>query len=195
MFINNLINKFGYSEMYEWSELFKYNIVPFGRFVTFADNEIGKIKLANENDFIIGVTTINSAYTSDDPEEWQGKYLSNEYGDILIKKSSENENTANIYGINVTPLINESYDKQLAYKKRSDRNEWVRVNLIGKCIVEDNGGCKSCQWCTSNDVYLDIRSVIPSIDFSQNSQNSQNSQCKYYVIDRISDNTIMIFFK
>ena len=80
MFINNLINKFGYSEMYEWSELFKYNIVPFGRFVTFADNEIGKIKLANENDFIIGVTTINSAYTSDDPEEWQGKYLSNEYG-------------------------------------------------------------------------------------------------------------------
>ena len=47
MFINNLINKFGYSEMYEWSELFKYNIVPFGRFVTFADNEIGKTKLAN----------------------------------------------------------------------------------------------------------------------------------------------------
>ena len=189
MFINNLINKFGYSEMYEWSELFKYNIVPFGRFATFADNEIGKIKLANENDFIIGVTTINSAYTSDDPEEWQGKYLTNEYGDILIKKSSENENAANnIYGINVTPLINESYDKQLAYKKRSDRTEWVRVNLIGKCIVEDNGECKPCQWCTVGKNGI----AIPYIDFSQNSQNSQS---KYYVIDRISDNTIMIFFK
>ena len=192
MFINNLINKFGYSEMYEWSELFKYNIVPFGRFVTFVDNEIGKIKLANENDFIIGVTTINSAYTSDDPEEWQGKYLSNEYGDILIKKSSESENaTNNIYGINVTPLINESYDKQLAYKKRSDRTEWVRVNLIGKCIVEDNGECKPCQWCTAGKNGI----AIPYIDFSQNSQNSQNSQSKYYVIGRISDNTIMIFFK
>ena len=101
----------------------------------------------------------------------------------MIKKSSESENaTNNIYGINVTPLINESYDKQLTYKNRSDRNEWVRVNLIGKCIVEDNGGCKSCQWCTVGKNGI----AIPCNDFSQN---------KYYVIDRISDNTIMIFFK
>ena len=192
MYIDKLMNKFGYSEMYEWSELFEFNIVPYGRFVSFDNNEPGKIKLANNDDNIIGVTTINSAYTSDDPEEWQGKYLSNEYGDILIKKSSENENAANnIYGINVTPLINESYDKQLAYKKRSDRTEWVRVNLIGKCIVEDNGECKPCQWCTVGKNGI----AIPYIDFSQNSKNSQNSQSKYYVIGRISDNTIMIFFK
>ena len=80
------MNKFGYSEMYEWSELFEFNIVPYGRFVSFDNNEPGKIKLANNNDNIIGVTTINSVITSDDPNEWQGKYLCNEYGDCFLQK-------------------------------------------------------------------------------------------------------------
>ena len=45
MYIDKLMNKFGYSEMYEWSELFKFNIVPYGRFVTFDNNEHGKISV------------------------------------------------------------------------------------------------------------------------------------------------------
>ena len=46
MYIDNLINKFGYSEMYEWSELFKYDIVPYGRFVEFTQSYVdaGKIQ-------------------------------------------------------------------------------------------------------------------------------------------------------
>ena len=78
------MNKFGYSEMYEWSELFEHNIVPYGRFVTFDKKEPGKIQIANHNEQAIGVTTINTLITSDDPEEWQGKYLCNEFGDCFL---------------------------------------------------------------------------------------------------------------
>ena len=51
--IDKLMNKFGYSEMYEWSELFEFNIVPYGRFVTFDSNEPGKIKLAQKKKEIV----------------------------------------------------------------------------------------------------------------------------------------------
>lgn len=198
MFIDNLINKFGYSEMYEWSELFKFDIVPYGRFVTFDNNEPGKIRLAHISDYIIGVTTINTVCTSDDPEEWQGKYLCNEYGDYLLQSKDvaialnayddieEIPYIATIKNTEVVPVINENFDSELTYKKRSNRNEWIRVNLLGKCIVVDNGECKPGQWCTVSEngiaVPTDTSRGMPYVN-------------KWYVIDRLTENTIMIFFK
>lgn len=195
MYIDKLMNKFGYSEMYEWSELFKFDIVPYGRFVTFDSNEPGKIKIANNYDNIIGVTTINSVITSDDPEEWQGKYLCNEFGDIYLQEK-EQASAVNAYDdINempyvatfkdtvIVPVINKEYDKTLEYKKRSNRQEWIRVNLLGKCIVVDNGECQPGKYCT---VAKDDGTAIPCNTIEPK---------KYYVIDRLTDNTIMIFFK
>ena len=194
MYIDKLMNKFGYSEMYEWSELFKFDIVPYGRFVTFDNNEPGKIKLANNNDYIIGVTTINTTITSDDPEEWQGKYLCNEFGDILLQSRDraiavngyddieELPYIATIKDTEVVPVINDSFDDQLTYVKRSDRNDWIRVNLLGKCIVVDNGECDPGTYCT-----VDTNGCAkPVIESSIN---------KWYVISRLTENTILIFFK
>ena len=194
MFIHNLQNKFGYSEMYEWSELFKYNIIPFGRFVTFSKNEIGKINLATDNDFIIGVTTINSACISDDPDEWQGKYICNQYGDILLEEKdiahAENEYDnkeefkyiKTVYNKQIGPVINEDYKENLSYVKRSNRNEWVRVNILGKCIVVDDGTLNAGDWCTVGKDGIATQANMNSIN-------------KYYVIDRLTEETIMIFFK
>ena len=193
MFID-LQNKFGYSEMYEWSELFNYNIVPFGRFVTFSKKESGKIILANDNDFIIGVITINSACVSDDPNEWQGKYLCNQYGDILLEEKNighaENAYDDNeefkyiktVYNKQVGPVINEHYNNKLSYVKRSNRNEWVRVNLLGKCIVVDDGTLNAGDWCTVGKDGIATHVHMHSIN-------------RYYVIDRLTEETIMIFFK
>jgi len=194
MFIHNLQNKFGYSEMYEWSELFKYNIIPFGRFVTFSKNEIGKINLATDNDFIIGVTTINFACVSDDPDEWQGKYICNQYGDILLEEKdiahAENEYDnkeefkyiKTVYNKQIGPVINEDYKENLSYVKRSNRNEWVRVNILGKCIVVDDGTLNAGDWCTVGKDGIATQANMNSIN-------------KYYVIDRLTEETIMIFFK
>ena len=195
MYIDKLMNKFGYSEMYEWSELFEFNIVPYGRFVSFDNNEPGKIKLANNDDNIIGVTTINSVITSDDPNEWQGKYLCNEYGDCFLQKKdkvaavnayddiNEMPYIATYKDSEVVPVVNDTFDKSRIYKKRSERPEWVRVNLLGKCIVVDDGNCKPGGYCT---VSKEGGIAVPC-DYIE--------QKKYYVIDRLTDNTIMIFFK
>ena len=160
MYIDKLMNKFGYSEMYEWSELFEFNIVPYGRFVSFDNNEPGKIKLANNYDNIIGVTTINSVVTSDDPDEWQGKYLCNEFGDCFLQEKdkavavnayddiNEMPYIATYKDKEVVPVVNDAFDKSRIYKKRSERPEWVRVNLLGKCIVVDDGNCKPGGYCT-----------------------------------------------
>lgn len=195
MYIDKLMNKFGYSEMYEWSELFEFNIVPYGRFVSFDNNEPGKIKLANNYDNIIGVTTINSVITSDDPNEWQGKYLCNEYGDCFLQKKdkavavnayddiNEMPYVATYKDSEVVPVVNDTFDKSRIYKKRSERPEWVRVNLLGKCIVVDDGNCKPGGYCT---VSKEGGIAVPCDDIEPK---------KYYVIDRLTDNTIMIFFK
>ena len=195
MYIDKLMNKFGYSEMYEWSELFEFNIVPYGRFVSFDNNEPGKIKLANNDDNIIGVTTINSVITSDDPNEWQGKYLCNEYGDCFLQKKdkaaavnayddiNEMPYIATYKDSEVVPVVNDTFDKSRIYKKRSERPEWVRVNLLGKCIVVDDGNCKPGGYCT---VSKEGGIAVPCDDIEPK---------KYYVIDRLTDNTIMIFFK
>ena len=198
MFIDKLMNKFGYSEMYEWSELFKFDIVPYGRFVTFDNNEPGKIRLGHTSDYIIGVTTINTVCTSDNPEEWQGKYLCNEYGDCLLQEKDiatahecyddvkELQYIATIKDTKIVPIINDEYDSTKEYIPRSERQEWIRVNLIGKCIVVDNGECQPGKFCTVGENGIakptDISRGMPYVN-------------KWYVIDRLTDNTIMIFFK
>lgn len=194
MFINSLINKFGYSEMYEWSELFKFDMVPYGRFVAFDEKEPGKIKLANKGEYPIGVTTINTVITSDDPEEWQGKYLCNEFGDVFLQEKdkavavnayddvNEMPYIATYRDKEMVPVINEYFDKSKNYKKRSDRHEWVRVNLLGKCIVVDNGECQPGGYCTvgKDGIAVPCNFIEPK---------------KYYIIDRLTEKTIMIFFK
>lgn len=196
------MNKFGYSEMYEWSELFKFDIVPYGRFVAFDEKEPGKIKLANKCDYPIGVTTINTVVTSDDPEEWQGKYLCNEYGDCFLQEKdkavavnayddiNEMPYIATYKDTEVVPVINEQFDKSRIYKKRSDRPEWVRVNLLGKCIVVDDGTCKPGHFCTVGKDGIAIPFAIPALLPTDSYERN-----KYYIIDRLTNNTIMIFFK
>lgn len=198
MYINKLMNKFGYSEMYEWSELFEFNIVPYGRFVTFDNNEPGKIKLANHGDYPIGVTTINTIVTSDDPDEWQGKYLCNEFGDVFLQEKdkavamnayddvNEMPYIATYRDKEMVPVINEYFDKSKNYKKRSDRPEWVRVNLLGKCIIVDNGKCQPGQLCTIGENGI----AIPT-----ETSNNWPYVNKFYVMDRLTENTIMIFYK
>lgn len=198
MFIDKLMNEFGYSEMYEWSELFKYDIVPYGRFVTFDDNDPGKIRLGHISDYIIGVTTINTVCTSDNPKEWQGKYLCNEYGDCFLQEKNKAVATrtwdeelefpyiATVKETEVVPVINDEYDSSKEYKKRTDRPEWIRVNLLGKCIVEDNGECQPGKFCTVGE---------NGIAYPTDTSYGMPYVNKWYVLGRLTEKTIMIFFK
>ena len=199
----NLINNFGYAEMYEWSNLPDENTSTFGKFVQFSDEEdkTHTIELATNSDDIIGITTVNCCCVSDDPDSWFLKYSFNEYGDVFLTEeniavgSKEYDNLREISYIRTrkekiyNPVISESFDPTKQYVKRTNRAEWTRVHLLGKCIVEDNGECKAGEYCklyTGEDSNK-IGTAVPA---------TKKDKCrKWKILNRVSDNTILIFYK
>lgn len=197
---DKLVNKFGYSEMYEWT-VFPGQENKFGRFVQFNKIESDKINLTYDNETpIVGVTSINYVEASDNPEFWSKKYMSNEYGDIYMTKErlavgnkvyDQVEEFSYIHTFpyeQYIPVQNTEFKKELEYIKRSDRTEWVNVIIAGKAIVKDNGKCKPGDYCKPNfsEINEDAGIAIPA------DKNDKNS---FYVLKRISETTIMIFVR
>ena len=195
------IQQFGFSEMYEWYNL-PNNELRFAKFVTFSKEDPTKIELYGKSadDKILGITTINSIIDSDDPDEWKFKYMITDVGDILLQKEKlavgtkqydENLELAYIRTYPWEHLIkiqNKGFDATKDYVKRSNREEWIRVNLLGKCIVRDNGKCVPGGYCTPYVGKLKDQYgfAVPAKDTDTN---------KYYVMGRISDNAILIVNK
>lgn len=194
------IQGFGYAEMYEWKEIPEHKN-RLGRFVTFDKEEKSKITYAHNNDYLIGVTTVCAQDTSDDPDEWKYSYLCNEYGDLYLQKeklavgAKQYDQYLEMNYIRTYPwehfikIPNKYLDKEKKYVKRSNRPEWVRVTLVGKAIVKDNGKCKPGDFCTvySGKIKDLYGTAVPATEKTKNS--------KYYVIDRLSENTILVLLK
>lgn len=195
-----LINRFGYSEMYEWT-IYPGDDNKFGRFVQFNEIEHEKINLVrNSKTPVIGVSSINYVTVSDNPEYWKNKYLFNEYGDIFMTKErlavgqkqyDQVEEFSYIHTFpyeQYIPVENNLFDKNKNYIKRSCRNEWTSVTIYGKAIVKDNGQCVPGGYCKPmfSDINEEAGIAIPA---------NKNDNDSFYVIDRISNTTIMIFVK
>lgn len=191
----------GYTEMYEWQNKPEHDN-RFGKFVTFSKEDPEKIVLYgnSKNDYILGVSTITSACNSDDPEEWQGKWIINGVGDVIVSKERlavgtkrYDENTE-ISFIQTYPWEhyikqrNEDFDEEANYIPRSNRIEWVRVNLLGKVIVYDNGKCEAGKLCKPYTGKQKAKHgiAIPANDDDKNT---------FYVLERLTENTILIINK
>ena len=87
-------------------------------------------------------------------------------------------------------IENKYLDKEKTYVKRSKRIEWIRVNILGKTIVKDNGKCNPGEFCTvySGKLKEKFGTAVP-----YNEKKSKNK--KFYVLDRLSENTILILNK
>lgn len=195
----NLIQNFGFSEMYEWSDTSK---IALGVFVTFDSSMPNKIIPYgyDNNKEILGITTVNSAIESDNPERWKYAYMCNEVGDIYLKKEKlavGQKVYDQILELNYIqtkpwehfiPIENQYYDKNKEYIPRTKRVEWVRVNLLGKVIVRDNGECKAGQYCQpyTGKLIKNFGTAVPATD---------DNVKKYYVLERLSNNTILILNK
>jgi hypothetical protein len=194
-----LINKFGYSEMYEWSSIPEQEY-RLGRFVQFDPEYPGKIKLCSDFNNIVGVTTVNTVVVSDDPSEWKHKNFSNEYGDLYLQKERlavggmEYDQEKEISFIRTRkwehfiPVQNPNYKPDVEYTKRSNRVEWMRVNLIGKCVVEDDGTCVPGQYCTLYKGKIKAKQGTVKLA-------TEKSEIKFYVLNRISPKTVTILYK
>ena len=198
---DNNIQEFGYTEMYEWSKVIN-NEEKLGKFVTFDKEVPGKITFAHDNDYILGISTVCAVDTSDDPDEWKYSYLCNEYGDLYLKKERLAVGTklydqySEMNYIKTYPwehyikIENKYLDKDKKYIKRSNRPEWIRVNLIGKVIVKDNGECKPGEFCT---IYSGKLKELWGTAVPYDPKKTKNKS--FYVLDRLSDNTILILNK
>lgn len=193
------LQPFGYSELYEWENIPEEKIA---RFVTFSKDTPNKIILfgENENDICVGVSTINSVIDSDITNVWHGKYKKNEYGDYYLEKERLAVGTK-VYDENLElsfirtypwehfiQIESDEYDSTKEYISRGNRNEWVRVNLIGKCIVKDNGTCTPGEYCAPYVGKLKdlMGTAVPAVESNVH---------KFYVLERISENTILILNK
>jgi hypothetical protein len=106
-------------------------------FVTFAEDG-EQIRLANEtDDYILGIVSSHpSALSNNRAHEWQGKYITNAFGDRILDEDGN-------------PIINPKYDETIKYIPRADRAEWAQVGLMGQLVMCDDGTCQVGKYCSS----------------------------------------------
>lgn len=195
-----LLQKFGFCEMYEWANVPEERL---GLFVTFDREKPNKIVPFGEtkDGKVLGVTSINSVIDSDNPGVWKYAYLCNEYGDPYLKKEKlavgqkvydqvlEFNYIQTRPWEHYIPIENKFFNKELKYIPRTSRVEWSRVTLMGKAIVKDNGNCVPGQYCSpyTGKLKKNFGMAVPTSE--------STAEEKYYVLDRISKNTILILVK
>lgn len=191
--MNNVIQPFGYAELYELSNSSQHK---YGRFVKFDQNNSSKIIFANDNENLVGVTSTNFSVLSNSYNEWPKKYIYDKFGEVFLEKKTIAKGKLDYDDINEFPYIrtykeedyfpvkNDYYNESIEYISRLDRNEWIPVVLIGKCIVEDDGTCipgKKCNLYNGNNE--DLYGTVTISDTG------------WYVLERVDKNTVMILYK
>lgn len=193
----DIIQPMGYTEMYEWVRPPQAQD-KFGRFVQFSQRYPQKIEYCHDDGAVIaGVSTICSVIESDDPKQWKYAYMCTETGDLLMKEETlavgvkcYDQHNEMSY-ISTRPwkhyikVPSPSYKHDMPYTKRTSRNEWVRVALLGKTVVIDNGTCTPGKYCQPY-VGDDMQKAGTAVPWDG------NSEARFYVLERISENAVMI---
>ena len=134
-----------YAEYFEWADGNPFNEDRRGYFVTL-DGE--KIRKANaDDDFVLGVISVNPSIAGDtQSEEWQGRYLTDVFGEKLIEeKAIVNEKGETV--VVKEWVVNPEYNPDMEYVSREDRQEWDAVGMLGKLVVVDDGSCVVNGYC------------------------------------------------
>ena len=190
---DRIIQNFGYTEMYEWV---KVPQTKLGIFVQFSNHYPDKIE-PYHGGVLTGVSTVCSAIESDDPVNWPKAYITDSVGDVYMKEeklavgikqydqSNEFSYMATRPWSHYVKIENPVYDKNIKYTKRTNRKEWVRINILGKVIVHDNGLCEPGKYCAPyiGDDFQLWGYAVPA---------ESNSSHKFYVLSRVSKDSVMI---
>lgn len=191
--------KVGYTEMYEWIDIPEQ---LYGLFVQFSKKEPNKIEPFHDEDgVLLGVSTVAATDISDDPDVWDNAYMFNEYGDFYLKKErlavgiKQYDQHQEFSFISTQPwehfinVPNPDYDEKRKYTKRSLRNEWAKVNLIGKVIVKcPDVECKAGTFCTP---YIGKKKKLAGSAVPY----KEGDKYKFYILERLSDETVLIVNK
>lgn len=124
-----------YAEYFEWLDGNVENQDRVGLFVTLDGD---KIKLANKDDYILGVISANPSIVGNSAElDWHDKYKTDVYGRLIYDELHN-------------PIVNENYNDTLEYVPRGARKEYDKVGLLGQLVVQDDGTCEVNGYCTAS---------------------------------------------
>lgn len=161
-----------YAEYFEWEDGNPDGEDRVGYFVTHSGE---KIKIAKEDDFIIGIVSATPAIIGNNPEEWNNRFLKDIYGrtkyeKVLIPdKYVDNITETKEIGLDGkpvvikeriliekehyedVPILNPDFDESQEYIERDKRKEWSCVGFMGKLVVKDDGTCVSGGFCKCNN--------------------------------------------
>lgn len=152
-----------YAEYFEWLDGNVDNQDRIGLFVTLDGD---KIKLANKDDYILGVISANPSIVGNSAElDWHDKYKTDVYGRLIYDESHN-------------LILNENYNDTLEYIPRGARKEYSKVGLLGQLVVQDDGACEVNGYCTAS-----VNGVATKSDSG------------YRVIKRIDETHIKIILK
>ena len=121
-----------FAEFFEWKDGNKNGEDRRGLFVTLDGD---KLVLASSHDeYIIGaIAAVPTIAGNACPEEWQGQYLTDVFGEPLIKDGAF--------------ITNPKYDPSQEYIPREERKEWGLVGMLGQLIICDDGSCQINGYC------------------------------------------------
>ena len=134
-----------YAEYFEWADGNPFNEDRRGYFVTLDGEKIRKATA--DDDYILGIVSVNPSIAGDtQSEEWQGRYLTDVFGEKLIEeKAIVNEKGETV--IVKEWVVNPEYNPDMEYVSREDRQEWDAVGMLGKLVVVDDGSCVVNGYC------------------------------------------------
>lgn len=124
-----------YAEYFEWLDGNVDNQDRIGLFVTLDGD---KIKLANKDDYILGVISANPSIVGNSAElDWHDKYKTDVYGRLIYDESHN-------------PIVSKNYNDTLEYVPRGARKEYSKVGLLGQLVVQDDGTCEVNGYCMAS---------------------------------------------
>ncbi len=171
-----------YAEYMEWFDGNKESADRRGLFVTLDGD---KICIANEGDYILGVISANPSVIGNNfDDDWQGKYLTDVFGQTLTEEVEVPEKTDENGKIIIPAhtvehfVLNPDYKYNEEYIPRAKRNEWDLVGMLGQIVVVDDGSCMENGFCKCG-----VKGVATKADIG------------YRVLKRLDDTHIKILFK
>ena len=180
-----------YAEYFEWEDLNLNNQDRRGYFVTLNENQI---KIADSNDYILGIVSGQPSIIGNADEDWRGRYILDEFGAFILEnfeytteeqKEVIDEETGEVKIITETIKHigqkykeNPDYDPSQSYIQRADRPEWAAVGMLGVLSVRDDGTCQVNGYCSVTDGGI-----------------ATASENGYRVIQRVNDHIVKVIFR
>lgn len=157
-----------YAEYFEWLDGNPTGADRRGYFVTLDGENIKLIdKDITEDDFVLGAVSAFPGVIGNADEDWQGRWLKDEYGALIVENGSF--------------VQNPNYDPTQKYIPRAERKEWDVVGMKGVIVVRDDGTCEVNGYCKPINGGIATKST-------------EHTRNTYRVIKRVSENLIKIVF-